>query len=141
MEQTIKTMAEKFLAEENISTKSALLMASLGLQKSVGDIAELTYGINFNQHPFNEDRKKLLAEYLGYVLWNWQLLATAADLNGDEVVRRFAEEWRTKHSKVSIKDLLKHLKSTTKTQEQQKSAPQQEQVKGEPTPTELTHTR
>ena len=137
----IKTMAEKFLAEENIGTKPALMMASLGLQRSVGDIADLAYGVNFNQHPFNEDRKKLLAEYLGYVLWNWQLLASAADLNSDEVVRRFVEEWRTKHSKASIKDLLKHLKPATKTQEQQESTTQQEQVKRETTPTELSHTR
>lgn len=135
MNDKIKEIAEKFLKDENLPLKNALLLGTLGLTKSAGDIADLTYGINFNQHPYNSDRKNALTEYLGYALLNWHILAAAAEINGDEVIHRFAAEWETKHSAPSIKDLLKHLK---KPLSQQETATQDKQVDGKPAQVDLT---
>lgn len=111
MDNRIKEIAEKFLAEEGIPTKTAILMASLGLNKDAGDIAEIAYGINFSQHAYTEERQKQMVDYLGYVMLNWQILALSTGLSADEISQRFASEWMTKRTgKASIKDLLKHLK-------------------------------
>lgn len=116
MNDKIKTIAEKFITEENIPQKTAILMASLGLNKNAGDIADIAYGINFNQHIYNEERKKQMIEYLGYAMMNWQILASCTGISADEIADRFAAEWITKHDgKASIKDLLKHLKSNALT--------------------------
>lgn len=118
MNNEIKEIAEKFLAEEKIPLKPALLMASLGLNKSAGDIADLAYGVNFNQHPYNEERQQQMIEALGYAMLNWQILALSTGVNADEIIKRFAAEWETKHTgKASIKDLLKHLKPNARTTE------------------------
>lgn len=115
MNDKIKEIAEKFLAEENIPTKTAILMASLGLSKNVGDVADIAYGINFNQYPYNEDRQKQMVDYLGYIMLNWQILALSTGLNADEIANRFSAEWLTKRTgKASIKDLLKHLKQNVR---------------------------
>lgn len=118
MNNEIKEIAEKFLAEEKIPLKPALLMASLGLNKSAGDIADLAYGVNFNQHPYNEERQQQMIEALGYAMLNWQILALSTGVNADEIIKRFVAEWETKHTgKASIKDLLKHLKPNARTTE------------------------
>ena len=136
MDDKIKEIAETFLSEENISVKNALQLATLGLTKSVGDIAELTYGVNYSQHPFSTDRKSQLADYLGYALLNWHILALASGYSGEEIGNRFAAEWLTKHlGKASIKDLLKHLKPTAK---QQETPTQEQKVDREPAPVGFT---
>ena len=118
MNDKIKEIAEKFLAEENIPTKTAILMASLGLSKNAGEVADIAYGINFNQHAYNEERQKQMVDYLGYIMLNWQILALSTGLNADEIANRFAAEWLTKRTgKASIKDLLKHLKANVRTAE------------------------
>ena len=125
MNDRIKEIAEKFLEEDGIPTKTAILMASLGLNKSAGDIADIAYGINFNQHPYNEERQKQMIDYLGYVMFNWQLLALSTGLSADEIAKRFASEWLTKRTgKASIKDLLKHLKAPARTKDMVAPAPQ-----------------
>ena len=136
MDDKIKEIAEAFLSEENITVKNALQLATLGLTKSVGDIAELTYGVNYSQHPYNDDRKNQLADYLGYALLNWHILALASGFSSEEIGKRFAAEWLTNRlGKASIKDLLKHLKPAAKQQE----APAQEQkVDREPAPIDFT---
>jgi len=111
MNNDIKEIAEKFLEEEKVPTKTAILMASLGLNKSAGDIADIAYGINFNQHPYNDERQEQMIEYLGYAMLNWQILALSTGISADEIAKRFSAEWLTKRTgKASIKDLLKHLK-------------------------------
>ena len=118
MDNKIKEIAEKFIAEENIPTKTAILMATLGLNKNAGDIADIAYGINFNQYAYNEERQKQMVDYLGYVMLNWQILALSTGLSADEISKRFAAEWLTKRTgKASIKDLLKHLKPHARTTE------------------------
>ncbi|MCM1404437.1 MAG: hypothetical protein NC133_02985 [Prevotella sp.] len=118
MNDKIKEIAEKFLAEEKIPTKTALLMASLGLSKNVGDVADIAYGVNFNQHPYNEERQRQMVDCLGYIMLNWQILALSTGLNADEIAQRFTAEWETKHlGKASIKDLLKHLKPNVRAAE------------------------
>lgn len=120
MNDRIKEIAEKFIKEEGISTKTSLLMASLGLNKSAGDIADIAYGINFNQHLYNDERQSQMIDYLGYVMFNWQILALSIGLSTEEIAKRFASEWLTKRTgKASIKDLLKHLKTPVRTQTQQ----------------------
>ena len=119
MNNQIKEIAEKFLAEEKITPKTALLMASLGLNKSAGDIADIAYGVNFNQHIYNAERQQQMVEYLGYAMLNWQILALSTGLSADEIGKRFASEWLTKHTgKASIKDLLKHLKPNARAMEE-----------------------
>lgn len=118
MNNEIKEIAEKFLAEEKIPTKAALLMASLGLNKSAGDIADIAYGVNFSQHAYNEERQQQMVEYLGYAMLNWQILALSTGLSADEISKRFTAEWLTKHTgKASIRDLLKHLKPNARAME------------------------
>ena len=118
MDNRIKELAEKFLEEEHIPTKTAIMMASLGLNKNAGNIADIAYGINFNQHAYNEERQAQMINYLGYVMFNWQILALSTGLSTEEISKRFAAEWLTKHTgKASIKDLLKHLKPQTMTAE------------------------
>ncbi len=118
MNNNIKEIAEKFLEEEKIPTKTALLMASLGLNKSAGDIADIAYGVNFSQHAYNDERREQMVEYLGYAMLNWQILALSTGISADEIAKRFEAEWLTKHTgKASIKDLLKHLKPTARTLE------------------------
>lgn len=118
MNNEIKEIAEKFLAEEKVPTKAAILMASLGLNKSAGDIADIAYGVNFSQHAYNEERQQQMVEYLGYAMLNWQILALSTGLSADEIAKRFTAEWLTKHTgKASIRDLLKHLKPNARAME------------------------
>ena len=118
MNNQIKEIAEKFLAEEKIPTKTALLMASLGLNKSAGDIADIAYGVNFSQHAYGAERQQQMVEFLGYAMLNWQILALTTGLSTDEIAKRFSAEWLTKHTgKASIKDLLKHLKPNARVME------------------------
>lgn len=118
MNNEIKEIAEKFLTEEKISPKTALLMASLGLNKSAGDIADIAYGVNFSQHAYNDERRQQMVEFLGYAMLNWQILALSTGISADEIAKQFANEWITKHTgKASIKALLKHLKPNTRTTE------------------------
>lgn len=119
MNDRIKEIAEKFIKEEGITTKTSLLMASLGLNKNAGDIADIAYGVNFNQHLYNEERQSQMIDYLGYVMFNWQILALSIGLSTEEIAKRFASEWLTKRTgKASIKDLLKHLKTPVRTTQQ-----------------------
>ncbi|MBO4823403.1 MAG: hypothetical protein J5580_02440 [Clostridia bacterium] len=118
MNNDIKEIAEKFLTEEKISPKTALLMASLGLNKSAGDIADIAYGVNFSQHAYNDERRQQMVEFLGYAMLNWQILALSTGISADEIAKQFANEWITKRTgKASIKALLKHLKPNTRTTE------------------------
>ena len=118
MNNEIKEIAEKFLAEEKVPTRAAILMASLGLNKSAGDIADIAYGVNFSQHAYNEERQQQMVEYLGYAMLNWQILALSTGLSADEIAKRFTAEWLTKHTgKASIRDLLKHLKPNARAME------------------------
>lgn len=118
MNNDIKEIAEKFLTEEKISPKTALLMASLGLNKSAGDIADIAYGVNFSQHAYNDERRQQMVEFLGYAMLNWQILALSTGISADEIAKQFANEWITKRTgKASIKALLKHLKPNTHTTE------------------------
>lgn len=142
MNDHIKEIAEKFLAEEKIPMKPALLMASLGLNKSVGDIADIAYGVNFNQHPYSEERQQQMVEYLGYAMLNWQILALSTGLSADEIAKRFEAEWLTKRTgKASIKDLLKHLKPNARAMETtpNPAAPTKGVVAEKPTNSEPTH--
>jgi len=119
MNDRIKEIAEKFIKEEGITTKTSLLMASLGLNKNAGDIADIAYGVNFNQHLYNEERQSQMIDYLGYVMFNWQILALSIGLSTEEIAKRFASEWLTKRTgKASIKDLLKHLKTPVRSAQQ-----------------------
>ena len=119
MNDRIKEIAEKFIKEEGITTKTSLLMASLGLNKNAGDIADIAYGVNFNQHLYNDERQSQMIDYLGYVMFNWQILALSNGLSTEEIAKRFASEWLTKRTgKASIKDLLKHLKTPVRTTQQ-----------------------
>lgn len=119
MNDRIKEIAEKFIKEEGITTKTSLLMASLGLNKNAGDIADIAYGVNFNQHLYNDERQSQMIDYLGYVMFNWQILALSIGLSTEEIAKRFASEWLTKRTgKASIKDLLKHLKTPVRTTQQ-----------------------
>jgi len=139
MNDRIKEIAEKFLQEEGISTKTAILMASLELNKNAGGIADIAYGINFNQHSYNEERQNLMIDYLGYVMLNWQILAMSTGLNADEIAKRFSAEWLTKRTgKASIKDLLKHLKTQNRTTEISTPAPKIETEKVKTTETSFT---
>lgn len=118
MNDEIKEIAEKFLTEEKVSPKVALLMASLGLNKSAGDIADIAYGVNFSQHAYNEERRQQMVEFLGYAMLNWQILALSTGISADEIAKQFSNEWMTKRTgKASIKALLKHLKPNTHTTE------------------------
>lgn len=118
MNDEIKEIAEKFLTEEKISSKTALLMASLGLNKSAGDIADIAYGVNFSQHAYNDERRQQMVEFLGYAMLNWQILALSTGISADEIAKQFSNEWITKRTgKASIKALLKHLKPNTHTTE------------------------
>lgn len=134
MDNRIKEIAEKFLAEENIPTKTAILMASLELNKNAGDVANIAYGINFNQHPYNEDRQNQMVEALGYIMLNWQILALSTGLSADEISQRFASAWLTQHTgKASIKDLLKHLKPNAMNVTENKSQPASTQTQNKNT--------
>ena len=136
MNEHIKEIAEKFLKEESIPMKTAILMASLELNKNAGGVADIAYGINFNQHSYNEERQNQMIDYLGYIMLNWQILAMSTGLNADEIAKRFAAEWLTKRTgKASIKDLLKHLKTQNHTTEMAAPAP-----KPAPTPDPKTTT-
>ncbi len=116
MNDEIKRIAENFLTEEKVSPKTAILMASLGLNKSAGDIADIAYGVNFSQHAYNEERRQQMVEYLGYTMLNWQILALSTGISADEIAKQFANEWETKRNgKASIKALLKHLKPAART--------------------------
>ena len=118
MNDEIKEIAEKFLTEEKVSPKAALLMASLGLNKSAGDIADIAYGVNFSQHAYSDERRQQMVEFLGYAMLNWQILALSTGISADEIAKQFSNEWITKRTgKASIKALLKHLKPNTHTTE------------------------
>ncbi len=122
MDNSIKDIVKKFLEEEDLPTNAKLMLGSLGLTKSTGNIAELVYGIKFSEHSFGEERRKNLAEFLGSALLNWYVLAEASGFEANEIVSMFCAEWQSKHKtteRVSIKDLLKYLKPSAKQKDTQ----------------------
>jgi hypothetical protein len=120
-DSSIKDIAEKFLREEKLTLSDALTFGSLGLSKSVGDIAEIAYGVKFSEHPYNDERKGDMAEILGYVLFYWHILAMTSGFAGQEIVKGWVSSWLIKNNikvsediHISIKDLLKHMKGKLK---------------------------
>ena len=125
MDDSIKDIAEKFLKEENMPVANALAFSSLGLAKSAGDIAEIVYGVGFSKHPYNDERKKEVAEILGDILFYWHILAITSGIPWQDIMSGWVAAWVVKQKglnaleldedgKVSIRDLMKHLKSKEK---------------------------
>jgi len=116
-DSTIKDIAKKFLDDEKLPLTEALAFGALGLSKSVGDIAEIAYGVRFSEHPYDSQRKNDMAEFLGNALFYWHLLAIISGFAGQEIVKSWVHLWRAKNRikeeedmQVSIKQLLQHLK-------------------------------
>jgi hypothetical protein len=117
-DSSIKDIAEKFLKEEKLPLLDALSFASLGLTKSIGDIAEIVYGVCFSEHPYDDERKGNMAEILGNILFYWHILAMTSGFTGQTIVKGWVSSWLVKNNvktneniHISIKDLLKHLKT------------------------------
>ena len=120
MDSSIKDIAEKFLKEENMPVANALAFSSLGLTKSVGEIAETVYGVGFSKHPYNDERKKEVAETLGDILFYWHILAITSGIPWQDIMSSWVSSWIVKQKgleaidkddKVSIRDLLRHMKA------------------------------
>jgi hypothetical protein len=123
-DSSIKDIAEKFLKTEQLSLTEALTFGTMGLTKSIGDIAEISYGVKFSEHPYDDERKGNMAELLGYVLFYWHILALTSGFAGLEIVRGWVSSWLIKNNvnlkediHISIKDLLKHMKVRDKLKE------------------------
>jgi NTP pyrophosphatase (non-canonical NTP hydrolase) len=123
MDSSIKDIADKFLREEKMPTTNALSFAGLGLTKSVGDVAEIAYGVGFSGHPYSDERKSEMAEVLGDILFYWHILAITSGIPWQDIMQRWISEWLVKQKvhiadddtqRVSIKDLLKHMKRKDK---------------------------
>jgi hypothetical protein len=117
MDSSIKNIAEKFLKEENMPITNALAFGSLGLTKSVGDIAEIVYGVSFSGHPYNDERKKEIAEVLGDILFYWHILAITSGVPWQDIMQGWISAWLIKQkaideteTHVSIRELLKYMK-------------------------------
>jgi hypothetical protein len=128
MDTSIKDIAEKFLKEENMPTMNALSFSSLGLTKSVGDIAEIAYGVGFSGHPYNDERKKEMAEFLGDILFYWHVLAITSGIPWQDIMQGWVSSWLVKQKRqheideeghVSIRRLLKYMKKQDNTQDKQ----------------------
>jgi NTP pyrophosphatase (non-canonical NTP hydrolase) len=121
MDNSIKDIAEKFLKEEKLPIPDALAFASLGLAKSIGEIAEITYGVSFSGHPYNDERKKETAEVMGDILFYWHILAIVSGIPWQDVMQSWISAWLVKNKTmfpdefhISIREMLKHMKSKEK---------------------------
>lgn len=118
-DSSIKDIAEKFLKEEKLSLQDALVFGSLGLSNAIGDIAEIAYGVKFSEHPYDDERKEDMAEFLGNALLYWHILAMTSGFAGQEIVKGWVSSWLIKNNvkvseEISIKELLNHLKINSK---------------------------
>lgn len=121
-DSSIKDIAEKFLKEEKLPLQDALTFGALGMSNAVGDIAEIAYGVKFSEHPYDDERRNDMAEFLGNALLYWHILAITSGFNGQEIVKGWVSSWLIKNNvkiteEISIKELFKHLKIGTKLKE------------------------
>jgi hypothetical protein len=121
-DSSIKDIAEKFLKEEKLSLQDALVFGSLGLSNAIGDIAEIAYGVKFSEHPYDDERRGDMAEFLGNALLYWHILAITSGFAGQEIVKGWVSSWLIKNNvkmseEISIKELLSHLKINSKLKE------------------------
>ena len=116
----LQNLVHKFMENEEVTLKQALLQASLGLSATAGDIAEITRGVIFNGYPYTEDRKKKNAEILGRMLFYWIMIASTTDVSPEEIQQQFITEYNLKKNihneelRASIVELLKHVKTEEK---------------------------
>jgi uncharacterized protein YfbU (UPF0304 family) len=117
--ETIKNIAQKFLDEENMSVTNMLSFASLGLARCVGDISEIAYGVGFSGHPYSDERKEMVAEVLGDIMFYGSILAISAGIPWQNIKDRWVAAWNVKNksnleSRISILEMLKHMKHKDK---------------------------
>ncbi|MDR0384130.1 MAG: hypothetical protein LBH47_02285 [Christensenellaceae bacterium] len=115
----IRNIVENFLLEEKMPLNNALAFGSLGLSKAVGDIARITYGVGFSGHPYNDERKSEMAEFLGDLLFYWHVLAISSGIPWTNIMNQWVSEWLKKNMKeeeihASLTQMMKYLKTDNK---------------------------
>ena len=116
MNREIEELVYKFLSEEEFTIRNALAYAGVGLSKTTGACNDIIAGVGFSNHPYNDERKKAVAEHLGEMLFYWHVLASTTDVSPSEIVAQYMHSYRTKNNieheetKVSITELMRHVK-------------------------------
>ena len=121
--EELESIVKKFLGEEEFTMRNALAYAGVGLSKTTGAVNEIIGGIGFSDHPYNDDRKSYMAEYLGEMLFYWQVLASTTDFTPDEIIQRYVHSYKVTNNlkideQVNITELMKHLKPGARAREQ-----------------------
>lgn len=136
----IEQLVKKFLKEEEFTLRNALAYAGLGLGKTQGALDDIVLDIAFNGNPYNDERKKRVAEHLGEMMFYWQVLASTCDISPEDIEQQFVSEFLTKNKKVisemtteevraSILELMEHVKPKQKVKHMEIETKRDEKLK------------
>lgn len=120
---TIEDLVEKFLKDEKLPLKNTLAYGGLGLSKSSGAINEIVTDIVFSGHVYSSERKQIVAEQLGEMMFYWHVIASTVDISIEEILDQYVSLYLVKNNQisselnVSIVELMKHVKVDAKMQE------------------------
>ena len=131
----LQNLVYKFMEKEAVTLKQALMQSSLGACAKTGDLAEIVRGVVYNGYPYNDDRKKRVAEHLGELLFYWVMFASTTGVPPEQIMEEYIaayiqrmkvmddEEYRVvktrkrlieeseKLSEASILEMLKYVKA------------------------------
>ena len=116
----MKGLVDKFVKDEKLSTKNALVYSGLGLSKTSGHINSVVSDVAFNGFMYDVERQKRIAEDLGEMLFHWYLAATTVEIPADEIIQQFINQFYLKNNitpeklQPSILELMKHVKTDVK---------------------------
>jgi len=105
-------LVKKFLVAEELTPQSALAYACIGIAKSSGDINEIGADVVFNGHPYNEERKDHMADFIGEALFYLQILANSCGMLFDEIIKRFIRSYLIRNNQLDpdkVKDKEKEV--------------------------------
>jgi len=118
----LQNLVYKFMEKEEVTLKQALMQSSLGACAKTGDLAEIARGVIYSGYPYNDDRKKRVAEHLGELLFYWVMLASTTGFSPEQIMAEYISAY-IQRTKIMTEDEFRAIKNREKLiQEDQKTA-------------------
>jgi len=112
----LEKIAKQFLEDGKFTLRNALAYAGLGLSKATGDINAITSGVAFNGYPYTSERKGVIEESVGELMFYMQILLDSCGSSFSTALQKYINlfliknKQLTKEMSASILELMKHVK-------------------------------
>jgi len=118
----LQNLVYKFMEKEEVTLKQALMQSSLGACAKTGDLAEIARGVIYSGYPYNDERKKRVADHLGELLFYWVMLASTTGFPPEQIIAEYIASY-IQRTKIMTEEEFRAIKNRDKLlQEDQKTA-------------------